>query len=87
MIDIRDPKNPEFAGCFSHEGTGRNGTGNTHDAQCIIYRGPDGEHNGKEICLGSNETALSIADVTIRVIQRPYRVPRIRPLPTPIRVG
>ncbi|MBT3447782.1 MAG: choice-of-anchor B family protein [Bacteroidetes Order II. Incertae sedis bacterium] len=64
MIDIRDPKNPEFAGCFSHEGTGRNGTGNTHDAQCIIYRGPDGEHNGKEICLGSNETALSIADVT-----------------------
>ena len=64
MIDIRDPKNPEFAGCFSHEGTGRNGTGNTHDAQCVIYRGPDGEHNGKEICLGSNETALSIADVT-----------------------
>jgi len=64
MIDIRDPKNPEFAGCFSHEGTGRNGTGNTHDAQCVIYSGPDSDHSGKEICLGSNETALSIADVT-----------------------
>ena len=64
MIDIRDPKNPTFAGCFSHEGTGRNNTGNTHDAQCVIYRGPDSEHNGREICIGSNETALSIADVT-----------------------
>jgi len=64
MIDLREPKNPTFAGCFSHEGTGRNNTGNTHDAQCVIYRGPDTEHNGREICLGSNETALSIADVT-----------------------
>jgi len=64
MIDIREPKHPTFAGCFSHEGTGRNNTGNTHDAQCVIYQGPDTEHNGREICLGSNETALSIADVT-----------------------
>ncbi len=64
MIDIREPLNPTFAGCFSHEGTGRNGTGNTHDAQCVIYNGPDTDHSGKEICLGSNETALSIADVS-----------------------
>jgi len=64
MIDIRDPKNPTFAGCFAHEGTGRSGTGTTHDAQCVVYNGPDTDHSGKEICLGSNETALSIADVT-----------------------
>jgi len=64
MIDIRDPKNPEFAGCFAHEGTGRSGTGTTHDAQCVVYNGPDPDHSGKEICLGSNETALSIADVS-----------------------
>ncbi len=64
MIDISNPKNPTFAGCFSHAGTGRNGTGNTHDAQCVVYRGPDSDHVGKEICLGSNEVALSIADVT-----------------------
>jgi len=74
MIDIRNPKNPEFAGCFSHEGTGRNGTGNTHDAQCVVYRGPDTEHSGKEICLGSNETALSIADVTDK--QNPSAISR-----------
>ena len=64
MIDIRDPKNPTFAGCFADERTGRSGTGYTHDAQCVIYSGPDVEHRGKEICFGSNETALSIADVS-----------------------
>ncbi|QXD14610.1 choice-of-anchor B family protein [Rhodocaloribacter litoris] len=64
MIDLREPKNPQFAGCFSHTGTGRQGTGYTHDAQCVVYRGPDAEHRGKEICFGANETALSIADVT-----------------------
>ena len=64
MIDIRDPKNPTFAGCFADPRTGRIGTGYTHDAQCVIYRGPDEEHRGKEICFGANENALSIADVT-----------------------
>ena len=64
MIDIHDPLNPTFAGCFSDPTTGRQKTGYTHDAQCVMYRGPDEEHRGKEICFGSNETALSIADVT-----------------------
>ncbi len=64
MIDIREPKNPTFAGCFEHTNTGRRGTGYSHDAQCVVYNGPDEEHRGKEICLGSNENALSIADVT-----------------------
>lgn len=64
MIDIREPKNPQFAGCFAHKGTGRSGMGTTHDAQCVIYNGPDADHSGKEICLGSNETALSIVDVS-----------------------
>ncbi len=30
----------------------------------MTYDGPDIEHQGKEICFGANETALSIADVT-----------------------
>ena len=64
MISLEDPARPTFAGCFAQEGTGRRGTGYAHDAQCVIYHGPDTEHVGKEICLGSNETALSIADVT-----------------------
>ncbi len=64
MVDIHDPVNPTFAGCFAHGSTGRAGTGYTHDAQCIKYSGPDEDYQGREICLGSNETALSIADVT-----------------------
>ncbi len=64
MIDLSDPARPVFAGCFADPSTGRSGTGYSHDAQCVIYRGPDTEHVGKQICLGSNETALSVADVT-----------------------
>jgi len=30
----------------------------------VRYNGPDEEYVGREICLGANETALSIADVT-----------------------
>ncbi len=64
MIDIREPKKPVFAGCFSDAGTGRAGTGYSHDAQCVNYKGPDKRYRGKEICIGSNETTVSIADVT-----------------------
>ena len=64
MIDIRTPTDPQFAGCFADESTGRVLTGYVHDAICVVYRGPDTEHRGKEICFGSNETALSIADVS-----------------------
>lgn len=64
MVNIQDPANPTFAGCFSDPSTGRSGTGYSHDAQCVVYNGPDEEHQGKEICLGANETAISIADVT-----------------------
>ena len=64
MIDLSDPKNPSFAGCHAVEGTGWRGTGYTHDVQCVVYRGPDGEHVGREICIGSNETAVVVSDVT-----------------------
>ena len=64
MINIQDPTNPTFAGCFAHKQTGRSGTGYVHDAQCLMYNGPDQEYQGREICIGANETAISIADVT-----------------------
>jgi len=64
MINIQDPKNPTFAGCFADPSTGRSGTGYSHDAQCVIYEGPDEDHQGSEVCFGSNETAVSISDVT-----------------------
>ena len=49
MIDIRNPTNPTFAGCCADPTTGRQGTGYSHDAQCVIYRGPDEDHQEKEI--------------------------------------
>jgi len=55
QIDLRDPKNPQFAGCFADDGY-------THDTQCVIYDGPDTEHVGKEICFGYNVRALTITD-------------------------
>lgn len=64
MVNIQDPVNPTFAGCFADERTGRRGTGYTHDVQCVVYDGPDTEYQGDEICFGGNETALSIANVT-----------------------
>ena len=64
MINIQQPKSPTFSGCFADVTTGRNKTGYSHDAQCVVYQGPDTEFQGNEICFGSNETALSIADVS-----------------------
>ncbi|MCZ6915238.1 MAG: choice-of-anchor B family protein [Gemmatimonadetes bacterium] len=64
MVNIQDPTNPTFAGCFSDPSTGHASTGYNHDAQCVTYHGPDTEHTGKEVCFGSAETALSIVDVT-----------------------
>ena len=64
MIDIRTPTSPRFVGCFADTSTGQLGTGYTHDAMCVTYRGPDTEHQGKEVCFSASETRLGIADVT-----------------------
>ncbi len=64
MIDVREPTNPTFLGCFSDAETGLAGTGYSHDAQCIVYEGPDVDYQGREICFGANENAVSISDVT-----------------------
>ncbi len=60
IIDVREPAEPDFAGCFNSSV----GRGYTHDAQCVIYRGPDEDHQGQEICIGADERGISIADVT-----------------------
>ena len=57
MVKIKKPRAPKFAGCYS-------GDGYTHDAQCLVYRGPDSEHSGSEICFNANEDTLTIVDVT-----------------------
>ncbi len=63
MIDIRDPLNPVFAGCYT-DSEGLIWSGRSHDAQCTVYRGPDEAWRGRQICFASNETAMRIVDVT-----------------------
>ena len=63
MVDIRQPKNPTFAGCYT-DTIGLFSDGRTHDGQCTIYHGPDENYSGRQICFASNETALRIVDVT-----------------------
>lgn len=41
--------------------------GYSHDAQIVVYNGPDTEHLGKEIYIGSNETKVVIVDITNKV--------------------
>jgi len=52
-----DPMDPQLIGCMLEDGY-------THDMQCVIYDGPDVEHRGKEICIGSNEDTVTIYDAT-----------------------
>ncbi len=63
MIDIREPVNPSFAGCYT-DTEGLIWQGRTHDGQCVQYTGPDEDFRGRQICFASNETALRIVDVT-----------------------
>ena len=57
MVDISRPLTPTFAGCFSDDGY-------THDAQCVMYHGPDTDYQGHEICINSNTDTVTIVDVT-----------------------
>lgn len=57
FIDISTPSKPVSAGCASADGY-------VHDAQCVIYKGPDTTYNGREICYGYNEDTLTIYDIT-----------------------
>ena len=66
IVDISTPSIPSKSACVSDPNTGRNGTGYSHDVQCVIYNGPDTAYVGKEICFGSNETNVWIADLSTK---------------------
>lgn len=63
IVDANEPLSPEFAGCY-HDTGSPGSRGYTHDAQCLIYEGPDQDYVGRELCIGSNESEINIADVT-----------------------
>jgi choice-of-anchor B domain-containing protein len=57
IVNIQDPVNPTFVACYGDDGY-------VHDAQCVIYRGPDVQYRNKEVCFCYNEDSLTIVDVT-----------------------
>jgi choice-of-anchor B domain-containing protein len=57
IVDVRNPKAPRQAGCFGEDGY-------VHDAQCVIYTGPDDRYTGREICIAFAEDTVTVVDVT-----------------------
>jgi len=57
FVNIQNPLNPVFEGGFEFAGY-------THDAQVVIYNGPDLDYQGQEIFIGSNEDEVVVVDVT-----------------------
>jgi choice-of-anchor B domain-containing protein len=57
IINIQDPVNPVFVSEFNTEGY-------SHDAQIVVYNGPDTDHTGKVLYFGSNEDKVVIVDMT-----------------------
>lgn len=57
FLDISDPTNVTSPGCAA-------GDGYVHDAECVVYRGPDERYYGRDICYAYNEDSFTIYDVT-----------------------
>ncbi len=57
FINVKDPLNPIAEGGFSDAGY-------THDAQVVIYKGPDKDYQGREIFFGANASYIVVIDVT-----------------------
>lgn len=56
-VDLSNPLNPTQAGGFA-------GDGYTHDAQIVVYNGPDPTFAGREIAFAANEDTVTVVDVT-----------------------
>lgn len=59
-LNMTDPANPWSPGCAA-------GDGYVHDAECLVYRGPDKRYEGRDICYGYNEDTITIYDATDKV--------------------
>lgn len=57
-VDIREPTNPTFAGCYEET--------RVHDVQCLTYDGPDTRFTGRELCITSTGggESVGVVDVT-----------------------
>jgi len=63
MIDIHVPTAPVFAGC-GLDSTMEKSKTYIHDAQCVVYHGPDRRYKGRQLCIGAGAVGIQIIDVT-----------------------
>jgi choice-of-anchor B domain-containing protein len=59
MVNIADPLNSTEAGCYG-------GDGYVHDANCVIYNGPDANYLDSEICFCSSTDTITVVDVSVK---------------------
>ena len=66
VLDLADPAAPAFVTCFSDADieVGPRTPGYTHDAQCVVYDGPDADYTDHELCFAANEDVVTVFDVT-----------------------
>jgi len=57
VVDVWNPLNPTMVACYG-------GGGYVHDAQCVVYKGPDQKYKNKEICFCYNQDKVDIVDVS-----------------------
>lgn len=60
FFNTTDLNNVKATGCASADHY-------VHDAQCVVYRGPDTKYYGRDICYGYNEDTITIFDVTNKI--------------------
>ena len=58
MVNVQNPLQPSFAGCFGGDQTPLS-TG-----ECLIYDGPDHDYHGHEICFVGSDDNVTIVDVS-----------------------
>ncbi len=46
IYDVSDPASPQYVGCNGDDGY-------VHDAQCVVYTGPDTDYQGGEVGPGA----------------------------------
>jgi choice-of-anchor B domain-containing protein len=68
FINIQNPTSPVAAGGYASDAY-------SHDVQVVNYDGPDADHSGKEILIGSNENEVVIVDVSDK--SNPIQISRI----------
>lgn len=65
MVNIQNPLQPKFAGYYADTTAGGYvAPGYIHDAQCVMYQGPDEDYQGREVCFNSSEKKFLLVDVT-----------------------